>query len=278
MSAHKKLLNHINAKQSFLCVGLDPDEAKLPTKKNGSKIDVLHFCKKIIDETANFCVAYKPNTAFFEALGSKGWRCLEQLTEYISIYYPEHFLIADAKRGDIGNTAEMYARCFFDSMPFDAVTLSPYMGLDSLEPFLRYKNKMIVVLGLTSNKGADDFEKQQLKSGILLYEKVIKDVSMLANYKQIMFVAGATRPEEIKNIRALVPYNFLLIPGVGAQGGDLIDACKNGMNSNTGILINVGRSILYASKNSDFAEKAGREAEAVCKAMQEIYQGYFNVK
>jgi len=237
-------------------VGLDTDITKIPKHLHSSPDPVFAFNKQIIDATKDHCVSYKINTAFYEALGVKGWEAMRKTTEYIPA---SHFKIADAKRGDIGNTSSQYAKAFFEVMDFDAVTVAPYMGEDSVKPFLEYEGKWAIVLGLTSNTGAKDFELQ--KSGDeLLYEKVLNTVSRWGTTENLMFVIGATQADEFKNIRKLTPDHFYLVPGVGAQGGSLKDISEKAMNADCGILVNVSRAVIYASPNEDFAEKAGEVA------------------
>jgi orotidine-5'-phosphate decarboxylase len=260
------LIEQIKTKRSYLCVGLDTDIRKIPSFLLQEKDPVYAFNKAIVEATADFCVAYKPNLAFYEAMGPKGWESLQKTLEII----PEtHFTIADAKRGDIGNTATMYARAFFDVYGFDSITVAPYMGSDSVMPFLDYPGKWAIVLGLTSNEGAEDFEQQELASGGKLYEKVIQQSASWGSPEDLMFVAGATRIEELKRIRELVPDHFLLIPGVGAQGGDLKAVSEATLTADAGILVNASRSILYASDGPDFARAALQEAAR----MQQIMEG-----
>ena len=270
----KELIHQIFSKQSFLCVGLDTDISKIPAHLLQEEDPVFSFNKAIIDATSSYCVAYKINTAFYEAMGVKGWMALEKTIRYIP---STHFTIADAKRGDIGNTSDQYAKAFFEALPFDAVTVAPYMGEDSVKPFLQYEGKWAIVLGLTSNKGAADFEMLALSKGnesasnaSLLFEQVLQTVQLWGSQDNLMFVVGATHPEEFLNIRRIVPNHFLLVPGVGAQGGSLKDICEKALNQEGGILVNASRSILYASSGTDFAEKAATEA----KAMQEEMKQY----
>ncbi len=248
-----QLVEQIKTKQSYLCVGLDTDFTKIPTHLQTNPGAVLQFNKAIIDATKKYCVAYKINTAFYEVYGLKGWKMLEETLAYIP---STHFTIADAKRGDIGNTSAQYAKTFFETYKFDAVTVAPYMGEDSIRPFLDYKDKFTIVLGLTSNKGANDFEYLKTSDDQYFYEKVISKISTWATPDNLMFVVGATQTKELENIRKIIPDNFLLIPGVGAQGGSLEDVSKYGMNKDCGLLVNVGRSIIYASVKDDFAETA----------------------
>lgn len=248
-----QLIEQVKAKQSYLCVGLDTDITKIPKHLHARPNAVLQFNKAMIDATKNHCIAYKINTAFYEVYGLKGWEVLEETLAYIP---STHFTIADAKRGDIGNTSAQYAKTFFETYRFDAVTVAPYMGEDSVRPFLEYKDKFTIVLGLTSNKGASDFEYLKTSTGNYFYEEVIRKVSGWGSPDNLMFVVGATQAKELENIRQYIPGNFLLIPGVGAQGGSLEEVSKYGMNKDCGLLVNVGRSILYASANEDFAETA----------------------
>ena len=247
----KQLIDHIKEKKSYLCVGLDTDITKIPRHLESNADAIFEFNKQIIDATKNHCVSYKINTAFYEAQGLKGWEAMEKTLHYI----PEtHFTIADAKRGDIGNTSAQYAKTFFETLPFDAVTVAPYMGEDSIRPFLEYDNKFTIVLGLTSNKGANDFELQQ-SGDKLLYEKVLEKVSTWGTIDNLMFVVGATQAEEFVNIRKIIPQHFLLVPGVGAQGGSLKDISAYAMNDDIGLLVNVSRAIIFA----DDAKKAADE-------------------
>lgn len=265
----KDLFNQIKAKQSFLCVGLDVDQDYFPVKIKDSPDNIFNFSKSIIDTTAKYCVGYKINIAFFEAYGKEGWNSLEKVMDYLNNYYPEIFTIADAKRADIGNTSKRYAKAYFDHFDFDSITVAPYMGADSVEPFLTYKDKHTILLALTSNKGAADF--QLLHSGNdMLYERVIKTSLAWQNSNQLMFVVGATRAEALITIRKLIPEHFLLIPGVGAQGGSLDEVAKNGLNHQCGLLVNSSRAIIYASKEMDYAEKAGLAAKKIQEKMKEL--------
>ncbi|MBK7560200.1 MAG: orotidine-5'-phosphate decarboxylase [Chitinophagaceae bacterium] len=248
----KQLIEQIRKKQSYLCVGLDTDITKIPKHLLTEPDPVFAFNKAIIDATKDLCVAYKINTAFYEALGIKGWEAMEKTAHYIGT---EHFKIADAKRGDIGNTSDQYAKAFFETLPFDAVTVAPYMGEDSVKPFLQHKNKWAIVLGLTSNQGANDFELLHT-GGEFLYEKVLETVSLWGTEENLMFVIGATRAGELSNARKLTPHHFYLIPGVGAQGGSLKDVSKEALNTDCGILVNASRAIIYASGGKDFATMA----------------------
>lgn len=258
-----ELIDQIKEKKSFLCVGLDTDINKIPQHLQGEANPVLAFNKAIIDATKSHCVSYKINTAFYEADGVKGWETMQQTLDYIPSGI---FTIADAKRGDIGNTSDMYARAFFSNMNFDSVTLAPYMGKDSLQPFFSYKDKWGIVLALTSNPGSADFEQQEL-NGKKLYQRVISTFSDMAGDEQLMFVVGATKPQELGEIRKQVPGYFFLVPGVGAQGGSLEEVAQHGMNSDCGLLINASRSIIYAGNGVDFAEKAAEEAKKMAHEM-----------
>ncbi|KAA9041315.1 orotidine-5'-phosphate decarboxylase [Ginsengibacter hankyongi] len=246
------LIEQIKQKKSYLCVGLDTSIEKIPKHLQSNPAAVFEFNKQIIDATKDLCVAYKINTAFYESNGIKGWEAMEKTVNYIP---STHFRIADAKRGDIGNTSSQYAKAFFDVLNFDAITVAPYMGFDSVQPFLEYENKFTIVLGLTSNKGSEDF--QQLKTGDnFLYETVLKKVSGWGTKENLMFVVGATKATELESIRKIIPGNFLLIPGVGAQGGSLEDVSKYGMNKDCGLLVNASRAIIYAGTGENFAEEA----------------------
>jgi len=263
----EKLINQIRKKRSFLCIGLDTDINKIPVHFLEDENPVLSFNKAIIDVTEDLCVCYKPNLAFYECNGTKGWITLEQTVRYIREKYPEQFIIADAKRGDIGNTSEMYASSFFKNMPFDAVTVAPYMGEDSVKPFLSYPGKWVILLALTSNKGSQDFQFIEDKSGDRLFEKVLKKSCEWASDKQMMYVVGATHGELFADIRKIVPNHFLLVPGIGAQGGSLAEVVKYGMNDECGLLVNSSRQILYAGKDRDFADAARNAALIVQQEM-----------
>ena len=254
------LFEQIKKKQSFLCVGLDSDIQKIPAFLLDTSDPLFYFNQRIIDATASYTVAYKPNLAFYESNGLDGWNSLEKTVHYIRERYPDIFLIADAKRGDIGNTSAMYARTFFETFNFDAVTIAPYMGEDSVTPFLGYQDKWVVLLALTSNKGAFDFQFIADNGGEKLFEKVLRTSQKWAGDEQMMYVVGATKAEELRGIRQIVPDHFLLVPGVGAQGGSLSEVAKYGMNSQCGLLVNSSRAILYASSVPDFAENAGNAA------------------
>ena len=262
----KALYDQIITKKSYLCVGLDTDITKIPDHLKKHPDAIFEFNKAIIDATLDFCVSYKINTAFYEALGVKGWDAMERTVNYIP---STHFRIADAKRGDIGNTSSQYARAFFETMNFDAITVAPYMGEDSIRPFLEYENKWTIVLGLTSNKGAGDFELQSNGSK-MLYEQVIEKASRWGTTENLMFVVGATRAEEFTNIRSIAPDHFFLVPGVGAQGGSLKDISEKAMIRDCGILVNASRAIIYASENKDFTE----EAKAIARQYQYEMKNY----
>ena len=265
------LLIQIKTKKSFLCIGLDTDIQKIPKFLLKSEDPIFEFNKKIIDATNSYCVAYKPNIAFYESLGINGWKALEKTINYINSSYPEIFTIADAKRGDIGNTSSMYAKAYFETLNFDSITINPYMGKDSVEPFLEYKNKHTILLALTSNVGAFDFQtKNIVDNSNKLYEEVIKTSTSWENSNQLMYVVGATKASYLKEIRNIVPNNFLLIPGVGAQGGDLKEVCDNGLNNEVGLLINSSRSIIYASNDTNFNIDAAKNAQEIQSQMGDI--------
>ncbi|MDP2237584.1 MAG: orotidine-5'-phosphate decarboxylase [Bacteroidales bacterium] len=265
-----ELFQQIIQKRSFLCVGLDSEMEKLPKHLLSEKDPVFSFNKAIIDATAQYAVAYKPNTAFYEVHGSKGWESLEKTIKYLKINYPEIFVIADAKRGDIGNTSVNYARAFFNHLDSDALTVAPYMGFDSVSPFLGFDEKWVILLALTSNSGSTDFQYNHQNSGKRLFEEVLTKAKTWANSEQMMFVVGATHSEEIAAIRQLVPDYFLLVPGVGAQGGSLEAVAENGLNDECGLLVNSSRGILYASSQIDFAEKAAEEAQKLQLQMEKV--------
>jgi len=249
---HQQILQ----KNSYLCIGLDADINRLPKHLLDLEDPIFEFNKQIIDATADLCVAYKPNIAFYESLGEKGWRSLRRTLEYIP---KEHFTIADAKRGDIGNTSRLYAKAFFETMDFDAVTVAPYMGIDSVKPFLEFEGKWVILLALTSNAGSRDFQFNQSENGTPLFEQVMRKAQEWGSTDQIMYVIGATHPEQFDTIRKIAPEHFLLVPGVGAQGGDLQGLSRYGLNDKTGLLVNSSRGIIFAGSGEDFAEKA-REA------------------
>ena len=265
---YTQLFDNILKKRSFLCVGLDPVLEKMPESCRTQENPLFHFNKAIIDATAPYAVAYKPNCAFYEAYGTAGWQQFEQTVRYIKENYPDILVIADAKRGDIGNTAKMYAKAFYENLPCDAVTLAPYMGSDSITPFLQYEEKWAIVLAMTSNASAEEYETLQLcTSAQSLFERVIRNSMQLAGRDNLMFVVGATRPQKLKEIRAFCPDNFLLVPGVGAQGGTLPEVAANGMNSHCGLLVNSSRGIIYAGKDENFAQASAAEAAKIAKEM-----------
>ena len=266
----KELIENIFAKKSFLCVGLDTDIKKLPSHLADSLNPIFSFNKEIIDATAPYCIAYKPNLAFYECEGVRGMEALDMTVDYIRQTYPDHFIIADAKRGDIGNTSKMYARCFFELMDVDAVTVAPYMGEDSVAPFLGYEGKWVILLALTSNKGSRDFQLTKDAAGTPLWEKVMEESSKWASPEEMMYVVGATQGKMFEEIRRVAPKNFLLVPGVGAQGGSLEEVCRYGMTNECGLIVNSSRGIIYASTGKDFAEAAGREAKKLQKQMENL--------
>ena len=265
----QQLVSQIKQKKSFLCIGLDVDLNKIPSHLLKLEDPIFEFNKAIIDATHHLCVAYKPNTAFYEAYGIKGWQSLEKTINYLNEKHPEIYTIADAKRGDIGNTSTMYAKAFFEDLAFDSVTVAPYMGKDSIEPFLAFENKHTIMLALTSNEGAFDFQTQKIE-GKELYKQVLETSKEWENSENLMYVVGATKAEYFKEIRKIVPTSFLLVPGVGAQGGNLQDVCKYGLSENIGLLINSSRGIIYASKNEDFAEIAAVKALELQVQMADI--------
>ncbi len=268
---YQKLIEQIQAKRSFLCVGLDTDILKIPKHLLDSPDPVFSFNKAIIDATAEFSVAYKPNIAFYESLGWQGWKSLEKTVEYVREKHPDIFLIADAKRGDIGNTSKLYARTFFEKLDFDAITVSPYMGEDSVKPFISYPEKWIVVLALTSNKGAADFQfLKDEQSGNRLFESVLKTSQAWGTCDNMMYVVGATKAEKLKEIRQIIPDHFILVPGIGAQGGSLQEVAANGLNSRCGLLVNSSRGIIYISEGTDFAVKAGEAAKEIRQEMEQL--------
>ena len=264
---YPELVNQIKKKKSFLCVGLDTDLNKIPKHLLDTEDPIFEFNKQIIDATKDFCVAYKPNIAFYEMLGTKGWDSLQKTIDYIP---NDIFTIADAKRGDIGNTSLYYANTFFDTYDFDSVTVAPYMGSDSVTPYLQHTDKWAIVLALTSNKGADDFELQKLESGEYVFEKVLSTSKEWGSEKNMMYVVGATRPEMLAEIRKIVPNHFLLVPGVGAQGGSLTQVVKYGMTKDVGLLVNSSRGIIYAGNGEDFAQKAGEKAKSIQEEMASL--------
>jgi len=268
-----QLIQQIEQKKSYLCVGLDTDITKIPKHLRSHPNAVFEFNKQIIDATKDLCVTYKINTAFYEALGLKGWEALEQTVNYIP---KDIFTIADAKRGDIGNTSAQYAKAFFETLNFDAITVAPYMGEDSVKPFLEYDNKWTIVLGLTSNTGSKDFEQLNIVDQVtnndeFLYERVLRKVSEWGTPNNLMFVIGATKAKDLEHIRKIIPEHFLLVPGVGTQGGSLEDVSKYGMNRDCGLLVNASRAIIFAGENEDFAEEARKVAQQYQKEMS----GYF---
>lgn len=267
------LIQQIKHKQSFLCIGLDVDLDKIPPHLLAFEDPIFEFNKQIVDATHHLAVAYKPNTAFYEAYGIKGWQALEKTIKYLNENYPEIFTIADAKRGDIGNTSTMYAKAFFEDLNFDSVTVAPYMGSDSVEPFLAFDNKFTIMLALTSNKGGLDFQGLQTTKDTL-YKEILKTSLTWKNSEQLMFVVGATKPEYFEGIRNIVPNHFLLVPGVGAQGGNLQDVCKYGLNKDIGLLINSSRGIIYAGTDDNFAKQAQEKALGLQQEMKAILAAY----
>ncbi len=266
------LISEIKKKKSFLCVGLDVDLEKIPEFLLKEEDPIFSFNKAIIDATHQYAVSYKPNTAFYEAYGLKGWKSLEKTIKYLNESYPEIFTIADAKRGDIGNTSSRYAKAFFDDLGFDSVTVAPYMGKDSVEPFLAFENKHTILLALTSNEGAFDFQTKNIGDDAL-YKLVLKTSKKWNNSENLMYVAGATKAEYLAEIRKIIPDSFLLVPGVGAQGGSLKEVCKYGLTKNVGLLINSSRGIIYASKSHGFAEAAAKAAKNMQMEMKTILDG-----
>ena len=265
----QQLVQQIRLKKSFLCIGLDVDLNKIPKDLLEFDDPIFEFNKTIIDATHDLCVSYKPNTAFYEAYGLKGWTALQKTINYLNDNYPELFTIADAKRGDIGNTSSMYAKAFFEDLNFDSVTVAPYMGRDSVEPFLEFEDKHTILLALTSNEGAFDFQTKIFEEKEL-YKQVLETSKKWKNAENLMYVVGATKSSYFTEIRKIVPDNFLLVPGVGAQGGSLSEVCKFGMNKDVGLLINSSRGIIYASSKADFAEKAREEALKIRNEMEVI--------
>jgi len=263
----KEIFENICRKKSFLCVGLDTDVKKIPQFLGN---DIFAFNRVIIDATADLCIAYKPNLAFYESEGSLGWEALEKTVNYVRTNYPDQFIIADAKRGDIGNTANLYARAFFERIPFDAITVAPYMGKDSIAPFLKYNDKWVIILTLTSNESAADFQFFENKNSEFLFEKVLKTSMEWGNSENIMYVVGATKAEMLSEIRKIIPNHFLLVPGVGAQGGSLQEVAKFGMNSECGLIVNSSRQILYADNGKDFAAAARAETKKIQQEMEKI--------
>ena len=276
----EQLFENIKRKRSFLCVGLDTDVKKIPAHLLNDEDPIFSFNKAIIDATAPYCIAYKPNLAFYESLGVKGWIAFEKTVEYLNKNYPDQFIIADAKRGDIGNTSTMYARSFFEEMNVDAVTVAPYMGEDSVTPFLGYDNKWVILLALTSNKGSHDFQflnttnAEGNETGEPLYKQVLRKSQTWANEDQLMYVVGATQGKAFEEIRKIVPNHFLLVPGVGAQGGSLEEVCKYGITSTCGLIVNSSRAIIYADNTERYAEVAAKNAQEVQKQMADLLEQY----
>ncbi|MGB5942900.1 MAG: orotidine-5'-phosphate decarboxylase [Leeuwenhoekiella sp.] len=268
------LFNQIQTKKSFLCIGLDVDLDRIPKHLLEEEDPIFSFNKAIIDATHRLAVAYKPNTAFYEAYGIKGWESLKKTIEYLNEKHPEIFTIADAKRGDIGNTSKMYAKAFYEDMAFDSVTVAPYMGKDSIEPFLAFKDKFAIMLALTSNAGAFDFQTKEVE-GKQLYQKVLETSKSWENSQNLMYVVGATKAEYFAEIRKIVPDSFLLVPGVGAQGGSLQEVCNYGLNDQVGLLVNSSRGIIYASAEKDFAQAAAQKAEELQDQMEAILRKKF---
>ncbi|MEG1563615.1 MAG: orotidine-5'-phosphate decarboxylase [Bacteroides sp.] len=264
----QQLFENIQRKRSFLCVGLDTDSKKIPAHLLTEEDPIFAFNKAIIDATADYCVAYKPNLAFYESAGVKGWIAFEKTVNYLKKQYPDQFIIADAKRGDIGNTSEMYARSFFDELDIDSVTVAPYMGEDSVKPFLLYPEKWVILLALTSNKGSQDFQLTMDDQGERLYEKVLRKSQQWAGDEQMMYVVGATQGRAFEDIRKIVPHHFLLVPGIGAQGGSLEEVCKYGLNSTCGLIVNSSRGIIYADKTENFATAARTAAKEIQQQME----------
>lgn len=265
----QQLFENIKRKKSFLCVGLDTDIKKIPTLFLQEEDPIFAFNKAIIDATDDYCIAYKPNLAFYESMGVKGWIAFEKTITYLKTKYPDQFIIADAKRGDIGNTSEMYARSFFDELNIDSVTVAPYMGEDSVKPFLIYPEKWVILLALTSNKGSNDFQLTEDVNGERLFEKVLRKSQEWASDEQMMYVVGATQGRAFEDIRKIVPNHFLLVPGVGAQGGSLEEVCKYGMNATCGLIVNSSRGIIYADKTEYFAIAARIAAQEIQAQMKE---------
>lgn len=270
----KELIASIQRKRSFLCVGLDTDLKKVPAHLLQEEDPVFAFNKAIIDATAPYCVAYKPNLAFYESMGVKGWIAFEKTVSYLRENYPDQFIIADAKRGDIGNTSAMYARTFFEEMDLDAVTVAPYMGEDSVTPFLGYDGKWVILLALTSNKGSHDFQLTEDAQGEKLFEKVLRKSQEWAGNDQMMYVVGATQGKAFEDIRRIAPHHFLLVPGIGAQGGSLEEVCKYGMTSECGLIVNSSRAIIYADATESFAQVAGEKAREVQAQMAQELDRY----
>lgn len=266
----QELIDQIFEKKTFLCVGLDTDIKKIPQHLQKEEDPIFAFNKAIIDATAPYCVAYKPNLAFYESMGVKGWISFEKTITYLNENYPQHFIIADAKRGDIGNTSAMYARTFFEEMNIDSLTVAPYMGEDSVTPFLQYEGKWVILLALTSNKGSYDFQLTADTKGERLFEKVLRKSLEWGNADNMMYVVGATQGQMFEDIRKIVPNHFLLVPGVGAQGGSLEDVCKYGMTPDCGLIVNSSRAIIYADSTENFANIAAEEAQKVAQQMAQL--------
>ena len=264
----EQLFENIKRKQSFLCVGLDTDIKKIPEHLLKEEDPIFAFNKAIIDATADLCIAYKPNLAFYESMGVKGWISFEKTVEYIKKNYPDQFIIADAKRGDIGNTSQMYARTFFEEMDIDSVTVAPYMGEDSVKPFLAYEGSWVIVLALTSNPGSHDFQLTKDENGTMLFEKVLATSKNWGSDENMMYVVGATQGKSFENVRNIVPTHFLLVPGVGAQGGSLEEVCKYGMNDDCGLLVNASRAIIFADSSENFAAVAAEKAHDYQQQME----------
>ena len=270
----QSLIKNIAERRSFLCVGLDTDLKKIPAHLLDEEDPIFSFNRAIIDATAPYCVAYKPNLAFYECFGVKGWQALEKTVEYIRRNHASHLIIADAKRGDIGNTSAMYARALFEEMDVDALTVAPYMGEDSVTPFLSYNSKWVVLLALTSNRGSHDFQLTEDKDGERFFEKVLRVSQQWAGSDRMMYVVGATQGKLFEDVRKIVPNHFLLVPGVGAQGGSLEEVCRYGMNSDCGLLVNSSRGIIYADTSHDFAQAAGEKARELKEEMDLMLKKY----
>lgn len=266
----QQLIDQIFQKKTFLCVGLDTDIKKIPSHLLNEEDPIFAFNKAIIDATAPYCVAYKPNLAFYESMGVKGWISFDKTIAYLNDNYPDHFIIADAKRGDIGNTSAMYARTFFEEMNLDALTVAPYMGEDSVTPFLQYPGKWVILLALTSNKGSHDFQLTTDPDGERLFEKVLRKSQEWGNADNMMYVVGATQGQMFEDIRKVTPDHFLLVPGIGAQGGSLEEVCKYGMTKDCGLIVNSSRAIIYADKTENFATVAAQEAKKVADQMAAV--------
>ena len=266
----QQLIENIRKTESFLCVGLDSDLRKLPHHLLGEEDPIFSFNKAIIDATAPYCVAYKPNVAFYECEGTAGWQALEKTVKYLRQFYPDHFIIADAKRGDIGNTSSMYARCFFEELDVDALTVAPYMGSDSIKPFLGYPGRWVILLALTSNEGSHDFQLMENAQGNRLFEEVILKSQQWADEDQMMYVVGATQGQLMQDIRRVAPKSFLLVPGIGAQGGSLEEVCRYGMTEECGLLVNSSRGIIFADSTRQFAEVAAQKARELQQQMSTI--------